>query len=45
MSRAAVAHAQATCSAQVFGRDVLDVYQRARQRRAPLVMIREAVPA
>ncbi|MDN5898993.1 MAG: glycosyltransferase family 4 protein [Brachybacterium sp.] len=45
MSRAALEHARATCDAQEFGRSVLDVYQQARRRRAPLIARRETVPA
>src|SRR5699024_3197675 len=45
MSRAALDHARSTCDAQEFGRSVLAVYQQARERRAPLITRREAVPA
>ncbi|WP_245822684.1 glycosyltransferase family 4 protein [Brachybacterium avium] len=45
MARAALERARTTCDAQEFGRSVLDVYQQARQRRAPLLARREAVPA
>ncbi|WP_245851306.1 glycosyltransferase family 4 protein [Brachybacterium vulturis] len=45
MAHAALEHARATCGAQEFGRSVLGVYQQARERRAPLLLGREAVPA
>ncbi|MDN5600206.1 MAG: glycosyltransferase family 4 protein [Brachybacterium sp.] len=45
MSRAALERARTTCGAQEFGRSVLGVYQQARERRAPLMLRREAVPA
>lgn len=45
MSRAALEHARDTCDAQEFGREVLAVYHQAQERRAPLIVRREAVPA
>lgn len=45
MSLAALDRARATCDAQEFGRSVLSVYQQARERRTPLIVRREAVPA
>ena len=45
MSRAALDRARTTCDAQEFGRSVLGVYQQARERRAPLIVRHEPVPA